>query len=118
MKAANTAKRTRALQTLANTVFEKQTYAVFKTGIGIVATNWNDERPMIFKASVGQAHASRGSFQPFFGCLVADAVICSCSAYPFFKRHSVTKGNGDVVEIADGGYPVYRLPPSRQRLGG
>ena len=30
MKAANTAKRTRALQTLANTVFEKQTYPVYR----------------------------------------------------------------------------------------
>jgi hypothetical protein len=69
-----------------------------------VATNWNDERPMIFKASPAQAHGSKGSFEPFFGLPVADAVIGSCSAFPFFERHTVRKGNGDIVELADGGF--------------
>lgn len=104
MKSSDTAKRTRALHALAHTVFKKDTWQVFKTGIGIVTTNWADERPMIFKASVGQAHGSSASFQPFFGVLVADAVIASCSAYPFFARHIVKKGNGDIVELADGGF--------------
>lgn len=104
MKGGNTGQRTRALHTLAREVFKKQHADVFKTGVGLVATNWNDERPMIFKASVAQAHGSKASFEPFFGCPVADAVIASCSAYPFFDRHTVKKSNGDVVELADGGF--------------
>ncbi|HZK82953.1 MAG TPA: patatin-like phospholipase family protein [Humisphaera sp.] len=104
MKAPNSAKRTRALHALARSVFGETHYDTFKTGIGIVATNWNDERPMIFKASVRQAHGSKGSFEPFFGCSVADAIIASCSAYPFFSRHTVRKGNGDTIELADGGF--------------
>lgn len=104
MKAANTAGRTHALHTLAHTVFKNERHDIFKTGIGIVATNWNEERPMIFKATIGQAHGSKGSFEPFFGCLVADAVIGSCSAYPFFERHTVKKSNGDTVDLADGGF--------------
>jgi predicted acylesterase/phospholipase RssA len=104
MKSKNTSKRTSALHTLAHEVFGQSQSDIFKTGIGIVATNWSDERPMIFKASVGQAHGSKGSFQPFFGCCVADAIIASCSAYPFFKTHTVRKGNGDIVELADGGF--------------
>src|SRR5665647_2521243 len=104
MNSSNTARRTKALHALARTVFKDEKYDVFKTGIGIVATNWNDERPMIFKASIEQAHGSRGSFDPFFGVGVADAVIASCSAFPFFERHTVKKGNGDIVELADGGF--------------
>lgn len=104
MKASNTAKRTAALHHLAKEVFGDQRADIFKTGIGIVVTNWNDEMPMIFKASVNQAHGSKGSFEPFFGALVADAIIGSCSAYPFFNRHVIKKGNGDVVEVADGGF--------------
>jgi hypothetical protein len=104
MKSENPARRTGALKKLANTVFADTKIENFKTGIGIVATNWKDERPLIFKASLAQAHGSVGSFVPFFGCSVADAVISSCSAYPFFEPHTITKSNGDVLELADGGF--------------
>jgi hypothetical protein len=104
MKPANPGRRTAALCDLASTVFGDTKIQSFKTGIGIVSTNWKDERPLIFKASVAQAHGSVGSFVPFFGCSVADAIIASCSAYPFFETHTITKSNGDVVELADGGF--------------
>jgi len=42
--------------------------------------------------------------KPGFGCTIADAVTASCSAYPFFKRKILKTGNGDVVELIDGGY--------------
>jgi len=96
--------RTKALHSQAHDVFEGDTYRVFKTGIGIVATNWQDKRPLIFKNVVNQAYGSKSSFEPFFGVSVADAVIASCSAYPFFKPHTVTKSNGDVVICVDGGF--------------
>ena len=104
MKPKNSSYRTSALRKLANTIFADTKIEHFKTGIGIVATNWKDERPFIFKASVKQAHGSVGSFVPFFGCSVADAVISSCSACPFFNTHTVTKSNGDAVELGDGGF--------------
>ena len=104
MRPENPAKRSAALQKLAKTVFGDTRIEHFKTGIGIVATNWKDERPLIFKASVAQAHASVGSFVPFFGCAVADAIIASCSACPFFETHYITKSNGDTLELADGGF--------------
>lgn len=104
MRSRNTATRTSALHTLARTVFKEERSDVFKTAIGVVATNWNEEQPIIFKATVGQAHGSKGSFEPFFGCTIADAIIGSCSAYPFFDRHVVRKSNGDIVDLADGGF--------------
>lgn len=104
MRPNNSRERSLALRKLATSVFGETQISDFKTGIGIVSTNWKDERPMIFKASVGQAHGSKGSFVPFFGCSVADAVVASCSACPFFATHTVTKSNGDIVELADGGF--------------
>jgi len=104
MKNQSRSARTKSLHSTARAVFGDDDYNVFKTGIGIVATNWKDERPFIFKNRVDQAYASKGSFEPFFGVSIADAVIASCSAYPFFNRHTVQKSNGDEVELADGGF--------------
>ena len=96
--------RTLALQKLAKEVFKDSTFEEVKTGIGIVATKWIIERPMIFKASVDQAHGRKGTFTPGFGVPIADAVEASCSAYPFFERKIVTTSVGDKVELIDGGY--------------
>lgn len=98
------ARRTAALHNLAFAVFGDEHCDVFKTHVGIVTTNWNDERPLIFKTSAGQAHGSKASFDPFFGCKVADAIIASSSALPFFELHNLKKSNGDVVALADGGF--------------
>jgi uncharacterized protein len=104
MRVNNPAQRSAALLGLAKTVFGDTAVADFKVAIGIVATNWKDQRPLIFKSQPKQAHGSVGSFVPFFGVSVADAIVASCSAYPFFSPHTVTKSNGDVVELADGGF--------------
>lgn len=96
--------RSAALTHLAVTVFGEKTFADFLTGVGIVATRWDLERPMIFKSNVDQAHGRQATFQPGFGCTVADAVRASCSAYPFFKRPILMTGTGARVELLDGGY--------------
>jgi predicted patatin/cPLA2 family phospholipase len=62
------------------------------------------EKPMIFKTSVTQAHGRHATFQPGFGCTIAEAVRASCSAYPFFCRSIVTTHDGSRVELIDGGY--------------
>lgn len=46
----------------------------------------------------------QGSFEPGFGCTIADAVVGSCSAYPFFLKKMVTTGRGDKIEVRDGGF--------------
>jgi patatin-like phospholipase/acyl hydrolase len=75
-----------------------------KTGVGIVATKWAMERPMIFKGDIAQAHGMRGTFVPGFGVTIADAVQASCSAYPFFQYKTVVTASGDEMQLADGGY--------------
>lgn len=96
--------KSEALGKLANEIFKGKTFADVKTGIGIVATKWKLERPMIFKGDISQAHGRRGTFVPGFGVSIADAVQASCSAYPFFDLKVVTTADGDDVELIDGGY--------------
>ena len=56
--------KSQALQQLAEKVFGDKKFDAVKTGVGIVATKWVIERPMIFKASVAQAHGRIGTFSP------------------------------------------------------
>jgi predicted acylesterase/phospholipase RssA len=95
--------RSRALRKLALEVFKEAKFTDMKTPVGIVATHWRNERPLIFKSSVSQAHGRRSTFQPGFGVGVGDAVCASCSAYPFFRRSIVKTSNGD-VDAGDGGF--------------
>lgn len=97
-------RKSAALRHLAKTVFGDRTFSDVKTGVGIVATRWDFEKPMIFKGSVAQAHGRHATFVPGFGCTIADAVQASCSAYPFFEKYIVTTSDGDRVELIDGGY--------------
>jgi len=93
-----------ALHELGNKVFGDSKFDEMKTGVGIVATKWLIERPMIFKTSIDQAHGRMGTFSPGFGVSVSDAVQASCSAFPFFERKIVTTDKGDIIELIDGGY--------------
>src|SRR3989442_1369349 len=99
-----------ALARLGDEVFKEDTFDKMKTGVGIVATRWVIERPMIFKTSIEQAHGRMGTFSPSFGVKVSDAVQASCSAYPFFERKVVETDKGDLVELIDSGY--YQSNPS------
>ena len=96
--------KSRALATLGTTVFGDKKFDAVKTGVGIVATRWTTEKPMIFKGDVAQAHGRAGTFAPGFGCTISDAVQASCCAYPFFNRKIITTDLGDRVELIDGGY--------------
>jgi predicted acylesterase/phospholipase RssA len=96
--------RTKALAATTKKVFGDHKFTDVKTGVGIVATRWAMEKPMIFKGSVGQAHGRHATFQPGFGCTIAEGVKASCSAYPFFKKTFVQTHDGSRVELIDGGY--------------
>lgn len=104
MKCQWASSKSAALERLAKDVFGDRTFEDVKTGVGIVATRWKEERPMIFKASVAQAHGRKPTFVPGFGVTIGNAVRASCSAYPFFNRMTVTTSVGDVVEVMDGGF--------------
>lgn len=93
-----------ALRSLASEVFGTQMFLDAKTGLSVVATNWRNERPMIFKNRIEQSHGRTATFVPGFGCTIADAVVASCSAYPYFERACFKLGTGEFVELIDGGF--------------
>ena len=86
--------KTAALEALAAEVFEEMKFDAFKTAMGIVGTRWKVERPIIFKTSSRQAFLGKATFEPGFGCTIGDAIVGSCSAYPFFKKKYVTTSRG------------------------
>lgn len=96
--------KTKAINELSTKVFGDLKFDAFQTDIGIVATQWMTERPMIFKTSIGQAQGSTGTFEPGFGVRIGDAVHASCAAYPFIKRKFVVTSTGSRIELVDGGY--------------
>jgi patatin-like phospholipase/acyl hydrolase len=96
--------KSRALRKLATEVFVDADFRSLQTNIGIVATRWMFETPMIFKSSSAQAFTDHGNFVPGFGCTISDAVQASCSAYPFFCRKLIVTHDGQKVLLGDGGF--------------
>ncbi len=104
MKRMGRRAKSRALYRHARRVYGDRRFDDFVMRVGVVATHLEYNRPMVFKTDVGQAHGSRGSFEPGFGCRIADAVVASCAAFPFFSARSLTTPNHGVREVVDGGF--------------
>lgn len=96
-------RRSAALKKLGDEIFKEQKFDAVKTGLGVVATKWVMETPIIFKSGPKQAHGRAATFVPGFGCTLSEAVQASCSAYPFFSRRQL-KINGDELLLLDGGF--------------
>jgi len=114
--------KTAALEALAAEVFGDLKFDAFKTDMGIVGTRWKEERPIIFKTNPGQAYTGKASFEPGLGATIADAVIGSCSAYPFFQKKFVTMARSKRVEVRDGGFvannpTLYAIADATESLG-
>ncbi|MGO9714771.1 MAG: patatin-like phospholipase family protein [Polyangiaceae bacterium] len=69
----------------------------------VACTDWEHRKLVLFKSEVGLAHSGAQTFEPFFGCTLADAIAASCSAYPLFapKRLQTTHGE---LRLVDGGF--------------
>ncbi|HVY89073.1 MAG TPA: patatin-like phospholipase family protein [Hyphomonadaceae bacterium] len=114
--------KTGALEALAAQVFGELKFDAFKTDMGIVGTRWSEERPIIFKTNRRQAFLGKSTFEPGFGCTIGDAVVGSCSAYPFFKKKFVTTSRGERIEVRDGGFvannpTLYAIVDAAESMG-
>lgn len=104
MGKSNRAKRSKALKYHAYSLFGEKEFDEFKSYIGIVATNCENNLPMIFKSSVKQAHGRQGTFKAGFGATIADAVRGSCAAFPFFDKVKIRTVNQNHPTLLDGGF--------------
>ena len=96
--------RSNALSELATEIFSGLDYSDMVTDIGIVTTHVDYARPMIFKSSDTQAHGRAATFEPGFGAPLHEAIVASCSAYPFFEITTVKTVNQGNPELIDGGF--------------
>ncbi|QKG71950.1 patatin-like phospholipase family protein [Erythrobacter mangrovi] len=104
MKARLPSGKSAELESLARVVFGNSSFENLQTRLGIVATNWELEKPLIFKSDASLAFGRGATFTPGFGVSIGDAVIASCSAYPFFKRKMLVTKDQKQVEAIDGGF--------------
>jgi hypothetical protein len=96
--------RSKALIDGGKEIFANRDFDSLNTNLGIVALRCDYYRPMIFKNSNLLAQGRRATFLPGFGAPLYQAVIASCSAYPFFQKYFVeTKEEGN-VPVIDGGF--------------
>ena len=96
-------RKSQALRTHADGIFGQAKFDAFSTDIGIVATHLSDNSPRIFKRLTAQALGRHRTFEPGFACTIADAVIASCAAYPFFRPYRIDTSQGE-SDLADGGF--------------
>ncbi|MGE0128961.1 MAG: patatin-like phospholipase family protein [Blastocatellales bacterium] len=104
MQHKSRSKRSAALRENAEKIFGDKKFGSFLTDIGIVSMHYDNAKPMIFKVSVKQAHGRSSTFAPGFGCTIADALMASTAAFPFFKRLKVQTQNQGEPEVMDGGF--------------
>lgn len=96
--------RSASLRKHADRLLGDTKFDAFLTDVGIVTTHYELTRPMIFKSSNKQAHGLKATFKPGFGCTIAEAVIASSAAFPFFERVKVKTENQGEPELIDGGF--------------
>lgn len=97
-------RKSKRLTKLGKEIFGEQNFEAFKTGIGIVAMNYETQQPLIFKNTSDRAFGVKASFEPGFGLTILEAIEASCAACPIFCRKLLkTKNKGDIIAI-DGGF--------------
>jgi hypothetical protein len=102
--AKGAARKSAKLKEVADELYKGFEWSDFKTRIGIVATNWTHEKPLVFKDRPDSAHGTKATFLPGFGCTIPDAVRASCSATPFFDPCPLELKNDGWIQARDGGF--------------
>jgi patatin-like phospholipase/acyl hydrolase len=96
--------RSARLQQQANDIFGDRKFDQFKTRVAIVTTNYDFNRPTIFKSDIAQTYTMKASFQPGFGCSIAEATLASSAAAPFFEKRTINTENHGRMTLVDGGF--------------
>ncbi len=114
--------KSKKLKAVADEVFQNTKFEDVKTGLGIVAVNWDFEKPIIFKNNLDRVHGLHSTFVPGFGCSISEAVQASCSAYPIFNMKTLTGANGRTLKLVDGGFcannpTMYAIADAIQGIG-
>jgi patatin-like phospholipase/acyl hydrolase len=85
MRCYTAGQRTKKLKDVLEEEFKGKKFDAFIKDVGIVASCVEEKRPKIFKSNLSAAHGRKATFNEGFGCTIAEALLASCSAKPFFK---------------------------------
>jgi patatin-like phospholipase/acyl hydrolase len=96
--------KSKKLAELGAELFGTQRFDAFKTGIGIVAMNYETQMPLVFKNDVSRAYGVKSSFVPGFGVTILDAIEASCAACPIFNKKELNTENKEKLIAIDGGF--------------
>lgn len=122
MKCFCASTRSKRLQSCLMAFFGNNTFSdLGNIGLGVVATNLHEKKPLIFKTLPSLAHGMKHSFDPGFGLTIVEALEASCSATPFFKAKSLNLKNASRIDAIDGGFvannpSLYSLIDARKAL--
>ena len=97
-------RRSARLRSLASDIYQERKFDAFQTRVGIVTSKVEPHEPMIFKSHEDQLLTPSPQFEPGFGATIADAVVASCSAQPFFKEFELNLGRLGKRTLVDGGH--------------
>lgn len=104
MKESNSKKKSKKLIELGTGLLGEIKFENLICDIGIVALNHETLEPLIFKSNIKQAHGSKSSFVPGFGCKLLTAILASSAAYPIFNPVVVETKNRGNIKTVDGGF--------------
>jgi len=106
MKCFSATKRSQSLRKVLEEYFGKEIrFDAFTKHVGIVATMVEDRAPRIFKTNRDAAFGRKATFIEGFGCTIAEALLASCAANPFFNDIRLyDKNNKTYFTCRDGGY--------------
>jgi len=115
-------KKSGELSRLGKEIFGERTFEAFNTNVGIVAMNYDNQKPLIFKSNLNAAHGSKTSFVPGFGVTILDAIEASCAACPIFSKKVLNTKNKEKLTAIDGGFiannpTLFALIDAKQALG-
>lgn len=99
--------RTEALRKASYQEFGKHDFTHVRCPLVIVATRCDSHQPLIFKSDPNFAHSQKLNFLPGFGVSLADCLLASAAASPFFLRKKLELSmakNITITDAIDGGF--------------
>jgi hypothetical protein len=114
--------RTAALSKVAEEEFGGKSFENCKPMLAIVATRCDHRRPLIFKSTGALAQGRAATFVPGFGVPLAECLVASAAATPFFDKRQLVLDGGVVIEAIDGGFvannpSMFALVDAERALG-
>lgn len=122
MKHRSAAARTKALLAASLEEFKNKSFESAKPFLCIVATRCDSRRPLIFKSAAELSQGRTASFVPGFGVSLAECLIASAAATPFFERRTLLLDDGVAIDAIDGGFvannpSMFALVDAERALG-